>query len=145
MFTTREMRNEDLVAVLTLAQEELGYLCDEEVSREQMQRIFEKGDQKIFVAEREGQVVVFIQGELYHVIFAPMYTNVLGLAVNRSFHRKGIGSALLKQVENWGREKGAYAMRLNSGMKRTQAHIFYEKCGYQMVKEQKKFYKPLQG
>ena len=36
-------------------------------------------------------------------------------------------------------ENGAYAMRLNSAMKHTEAHTFYEKCGYKVVKEQKNF------
>ena len=143
MLTIREMKSEDLEAVLALAKVELGYLCDEEVGREQMRKIFEKEDHKIFVAEVEEQVVGFIHGEAYQVIFAPTYTNILGLAVDRRFHKQGIGSALLKKVESWGIKNGAYAMRLNSDMKRTEAHIFYGKCGYQVVKEQKSFRKLL--
>lgn len=143
MFIIRQMKSEDLKAVLALAEVELGYLCDEEVGREQMQKILAKEDQKIFVAELKGQVVGFIQGEMYQVIFAPTYTNILGLAVDRRFHKQGIGSALLKKVESWGMENGAYAMRLTSAMKRREAHIFYEKCGYEVVKEQKCFHKLL--
>lgn len=35
------------------------------------------------------------------------------------------------EVEKWAKETGATGVRLVSGDKRVEAHIFYQKCGYE--------------
>ncbi|WP_349641461.1 hypothetical protein [Eupransor demetentiae] len=46
-------------------------------------------------------------------------------------------------MEKEAQQRGIHSIRLNSGMNRTAAHHFYEKNGYQEIKEQKKFSKKL--
>ena len=60
----------------------------------------------------------------------------MGIAVSRKYKRKGIGRALLQQVEHWARETGASGIRLVSGATRTDAHAFYRRCGFEGNKEQ---------
>jgi len=62
--------------------------------------------------------------------------NIMGIAVSSEYKQKGIGRALLQQVENWARETGASGIRLVSGAIRTDAHAFYRRCGYSGNKEQ---------
>ncbi len=62
--------------------------------------------------------------------------NIMGIAVNRDYQHRGIGSALLRQVEQWARQTGAAGVRLVSGATRTGAHAFYHQCGYSGDKAQ---------
>ncbi len=56
--------------------------------------------------------------------------NIMGIAVNKDYQHRGIGSALLRQVEQWARQTGAAGVRLVSGATRIGAHAFYHQCGY---------------
>ena len=67
--------------------------------------------------------------------------NILGLAVAEEYRHKGIGSLLLKAVEQWSEEKNIHFVRLNSGIDRVEAHKFYRTNGYRDDKEQKRFIK----
>ena len=62
--------------------------------------------------------------------------NIMGIAVSNDHKRKGIGRALLQQVEQWARDTGAVGIRLVSGASRTEAHTFYRRCGFDGSKEQ---------
>ena len=43
----------------------------------------------------------------------------------------GIGSSLVKHVENWARENGAQRLSVTSGAQRKATHAFYENRGYE--------------
>ncbi|MBQ6550863.1 MAG: GNAT family N-acetyltransferase [Lachnospiraceae bacterium] len=68
---------------------------------------------------------------------------ILGLAVDRTAQHQGIGRALLSHAEQWAKENGITAMRLNSGAARTGAHAFYRAVGYTETKRQARFFKEL--
>jgi len=55
---------------------------------------------------------------------------IMGIAVNKEYQHRGVGRALLRQVEQWARQTGAAGVRLVSGATRTGAHAFYHSCGY---------------
>jgi len=67
------------------------------------------------------------------------------LVVEESFRGEGIGAALLRSAEDWAREHGFCAMRLNSNVIRARAHRFYLREGYVEKKRQAVFVKPLEG
>jgi GNAT superfamily N-acetyltransferase len=53
-----------------------------------------------------------------------------GLGVLPEFQRHGIGRMLMERVEKLAKERGADAIGLASGIRRTGAHEFYERIGY---------------
>ena len=55
---------------------------------------------------------------------------VIALAVSRDFQNQGVGSALIRKAEEYGRENRASVMLVNSGLKRIRAHGFYEKHSF---------------
>ena len=71
--------------------------------------------------------------------------NIMGIAVSASCKRRGIGRALLEQVEAWAVRDGAVGIRLVSGSERADAHAFYRKCGYTGDKQQINFKKKLRS
>ena len=44
--------------------------------------------------------------------------------------RRGVGRALMREVERRAREAGCYKLQLVSGARRSQAHLFYKAIGY---------------
>ena len=84
----------------------------------------------------DGQEVGYVHAQDYVVLYFDHMNNILGIAVAPAFRHQGIGRALLNAVEEWGKQSGACAVRLVSGMERTGAHLFYQHCGYLRSKEQ---------
>jgi GNAT superfamily N-acetyltransferase len=89
------------------------------------------GNYKTFVALFENKVVGFITSiQALSVGFEIGYLHIQGLAVQKELQNKGIGTKLLKYVEDYSKEKGFSSIILCSGFKRKDAHAFYEHNGY---------------
>ena len=142
----RQATASDIPAMNELFRKDLGYAeCRLEIVENQFARL-DNSREAVFVAEaedEEGCIAGVIHVEKYNVLYFPTMTNILGIAVAADFRRQGIGSALLKQAEEWARKNGASSMRLNSGESRKQAHEFYRTQGYTDNKKQLRFIKDL--
>ncbi len=83
------------------------------------------------VAVSENIVVGFITVmQTLAMGFTVGHLFVQGFAVKNEVQNKGIGTKLLKHVENYAKELGFSYIILNSGFKRTDAHAFYEQNGF---------------
>ena len=140
----RDCIAEDAEALSRINRERMGYDYPEADTRAKLEKLLARGDNKIFVAEDGGRVVGYAHAVLYDVIYAPTMVNIMGIAVDGSCQRRGIGRRLLDAVERWAAESGASGIRLVSGSERSQAHTFYEICGYKCNKTQLHFTKPLE-
>ena len=142
----RQATASDIPAMNELFRRDLGYEeCRLEIVEKQFAGL-DNSREAVFVAEAgddSGHIAGVIHVEKYNVLYFPTMANILGLAVAADFRRLGIGSALLKQAEEWARENGASSMRLNSGESRKQAHEFYRAQGYTDDKKQLRFIKDL--
>ena len=56
---------------------------------------------------------------------------VIGICVKQNLHGKGIGTKLIKHMEAFAKESEVFSIYLNSDLKRTDAHAFYERNGYE--------------
>lgn len=115
----------------------LGYDYDLDKQRNNLEAVLNDKTQVIFVADIDNNVVGYIHLTSYDVIYTDTYKNCLGLSVHNDYKRMGIGSALLKQGEQWSKENGAVGIRLCSGIERENAHKFYLSQGYVENKLQK--------
>ncbi|WP_084781612.1 GNAT family N-acetyltransferase [Paenibacillus sp. D9] len=95
----------------------------------------------VFVYEQGGQVVGYIHGSPYELLFSGSLVNVLGFVVKKSRRNQGIGGKLIGHLEQWGQEHGFSGIKLLSHPSRTAAHRFYERRGYSFTKDQKNFIK----
>ena len=142
----RQATTSDISAMNELFRKDLGYEgCTLEIVEKQFTGL-DNSREAVFVAEAgddSGHIAGVIHVEKYNVLYFPTMANILGLAVAADFRRQGIGSALLKQAEEWARENGASSIRLNSGESRKQAHEFYRTQGYTDDKKQLRFIKEL--
>lgn len=55
---------------------------------------------------------------------------IIALAVKENSQGQGIGTKLVEQAELFAKENGVTVIGVNSGLKREQAHNFYEKQGF---------------
>ena len=139
----REARVADIPQMCSLFKNDLGYAeCTQEIVENQFANL-DAGREAVFVAEIQGRVAGVIHIEKYDVLYFPLMSNILGLAVSSDFRRQGIGSALLKRADQGALEHKISTVRLNSGGTRTQAHQFYRAQGYVDDKTQLRFIKKL--
>ena len=143
----RNIRPADAKDIRDISEFSLGYNVTEEVTHGQIEKLISDKAHFIRVYEDESirKVVAFIHAETYRLLYKEAGFNILGLAVLSDYRRKGIGTALLEAVEHEAAARNYRFIRLNSGEYRTEAHTFYERCGYECTKLQKRFIKEWQA
>jgi GNAT superfamily N-acetyltransferase len=85
---------------------------------------------EVFVADDDGEVVGIctVTLDIESVRFG-LRAWVEDLAVHPDHRSAGHGKALLDAAKDWGRERGATHLELDSGEARADAHRFYEREG----------------
>lgn len=120
---------------------ELGYLYEEEKVREKIKYIIENKKDIILVAYINNNIIGYIHGSEYELLYSDSLINILGFVVKESYRKNGVGKALIDKLEEIAIEKKYSGIRLVSGIDREDAHRFYERNGYIYRKEQKNFIK----
>ena len=119
----------------------LGYPISEAAVKKNLARILKDADHEFLVFELGERVTAFIEAEIYAPVYAEqVMLNVLGLVVDEKNQGQGIGAQLLNALEE-AKAREIKVIRLNSGVKRHEAHQFYEHQGYTSNHSQKRFLK----
>ncbi|MCB2290047.1 GNAT family N-acetyltransferase [Clostridium sp. CS001] len=137
---TREVVEDDFQNIYLL-NKDLGYEYDEQKVKIRIQHILKNTKDVIFVAEQNHEVIGYIHGSPYELIYADSLVNILGLVVKEQHRKLGIGGKLIDRLEVWAKENGFYGIRLVSGADRLNAHKFYKNHEYVYRKDQKSFIK----
>jgi GNAT superfamily N-acetyltransferase len=130
----------DEIAQLT---SQLGYDLTHADAADRLSRILLHEDQQFFVADVDGRAVGWLHVAFAEYIDAEAFAVIAGLVVDRDHRRLGIGRALVDRAETWARDRGCSIVRLTSSATRNAAHRFYEDLGYENLKTQYSFVKPL--
>ncbi|EEH98053.1 GNAT family N-acetyltransferase [Clostridium tertium] len=120
---------------------ELGYLYEEEKVRKKIKYIIENKKDIILVAYINNNIIGYIHGSEYELLYSDSLINILVFVVKESYRKNGVGTALIDKLEEIAIEKKYFGIRLVSGIDREDAHRFYERNGYIYRKEQKNFIK----
>ncbi|HTO54594.1 MAG TPA: GNAT family N-acetyltransferase [Myxococcota bacterium] len=116
------------IAMLVTA---LGYPTNASDMHARLEALLSDATYSTFLAEVAGEVV-----GMAGVCIARFYeknghyARLVALVVSETSSGKGVGAALVREVEKWAREQGASEIFLNSGVQREGTHSFYEKLGY---------------
>lgn len=129
----RKCELSDIAGVYELIKNELGYLnITENDVLKRFKLMNSLGDYNVLVAENNGMVCGFISTvKEISLEVDGEFLRVIGLAVKTEYQRNGVGSTLLRTVEKSAIEHKFGVITLSSNFKRTEAHKFYEKQGYQ--------------
>ena len=127
----RGFRNEDILGVCCLINSELGYDVSCEDLKARILQMQKDKNYVILTAAHEEKVVGFIGLQIclaFEIEGKAM--RIIALAVARHFQGQGIGSALIQEAEKYANENNISIISVNSGLKRTEAHRFYEKQSF---------------
>ena len=101
---------------------------DPDAARQRLLALIASADGEVFVADADGVVVGIctVALDLLSVRFGQRAW-VEDLAVDPDSRSAGHGKALLDAAKDWGRQRGATHLELDSGEARGDAHRFYER------------------
>ncbi|MBU1700346.1 MAG: GNAT family N-acetyltransferase [Candidatus Eisenbacteria bacterium] len=138
----RRGKSKDAVRIVELSRQ-LGYLVGLEIVEDSLARLRRDRNHCVFVAEKAGFVVGWIQIGIRLLLMAGMEAEIEGLVVDEEYRRQGIGVALVRQAEEWATDRKMGAIRVRSNIIREGAHEFYKNDGYQRIKTQEIYRKDL--
>jgi GNAT superfamily N-acetyltransferase len=121
---------------------QLGYDITTAEASARLQRVLERPDQRFFVAD-DGGPVGWLHAVRVEYFESGACVVINGLVVDSDCRGAGVGRLLLQQAEQWAREEGVGIVRVWSSDRRHRAHRFYAREGYEIVKTQLAFVKPV--
>ncbi len=133
------MKNDLLIRDLTSADlargapllAQLGYPVDTSVLEERFEDFIAKGERAI-VAERDAEILGLLTLHVTNVLHrAGAVGRITLLVVDEAVQGQGVGRSLMDEAERRLWSDGCVLIEVTSNMKRTDAHAFYEKLGYE--------------
>jgi len=127
----RQAQDGDAEAIVELLAE-LGYPSEIESVRARMANMTADGNQWTLVAEVDGQAVGMATIVIRHVINRDEpFGRLASVVVRDGWRSRGIGAALLTRTEEICLDAGCSAIEVTSAERRTRAHSFYERHGFE--------------
>ena len=138
--TIREARDTDAQAIAELSGQ-LGYSATAEVIVERLAFARRLRGHALFVAEKDGRVLAWMDLSISHHIQSGAYVEIGGLVVASDARGLGIGARLVRAAEEWARSQGIWTVLVRSQIVREDAHRFYLREGYERTKTSAVFQK----
>lgn len=138
----RRARLEDAGSLAELSRQ-LGYPAAPAAIRRRLQALATSPEHAVYVAELQGAVAGWVHVFIHRVLESDWRAEIGGLVVAERFRGGGVGRRLLERAERWARGRRLKAVYLRSNVIRKDAHAFYQKRGYQIIKTQYAFVKNL--
>lgn len=139
----RTARLEDAGAIADLSGQ-LGYPSSAASVRRRLRNLLPKREHAIWVAENSGgSVAGWIHVFVYELLESDRQAEIGGLVINETFRGQGAGKALVERAERWAKAMRLGSVYVRSNIIRKEAHVFYQKQGYKIIKTQHAFRKDL--
>jgi GNAT superfamily N-acetyltransferase len=97
----------------------------------------------VFAAAVAGEVIGWVHVSLHPTLASDSTAEILGLVVDWKWRGQGVGRQLMYAAEAWACAKGCQLMSVRSRVTRADAHSFYQRLGYQVIKASLTFAKRL--
>ena len=111
--------------------EQLGYPCTRDEAAERIATVLGDPRQQLLLAEVDGHACGLVALDIrYSLTRGADQARITALVVDRDHARRGIGRALLREVEAISRRARVTRLEVTSNMRREDAHAFYRECGY---------------
>jgi N-acetylglutamate synthase-like GNAT family acetyltransferase len=134
----REIKPEDCKAVNELSKQ-LGYVLSLDHTKAQIIKLIAGKEHGAFAAIAEEKLIGWIHPFITLAIETKPFVEIAGLVVDEKFRDKGVGKRLVKKICEWSMLKEMDTIRVRCNTKRIQSHLFYQKIGFNELKEQKVF------
>lgn len=93
----------------------------------------------------DGSVLGYVHVYIDASLITGRRAQLGGLSVADGHRGRGVGETLLSGAEAWARQHACRTIWVRSGNERTDAHRFYQRCGYDHVKPQQVFHTRLES
>lgn len=134
---------EDAATIADLSGQ-LGYPTSGASVRRRLRNLLPKPEHSVWVAENgEGSVAGWIHVFVYQLLESDRQAEIGGLVINENFRGHGAGKALVERAERWAKARRLGSVYVRSNIIRKEAHTFYQKQGYKIIKTQHAFRKEL--
>ena len=128
--TIRRARPQDAEALSPLL-EALGYPTDTSELRARLERLLASSEGEVVVAEENARLVGLATFQIFELIYRSRpQCRLTALVVGPDNRRRGVGRALLHEVERTARERGCFRIELTTRATRSEALSFYTALGY---------------
>lgn len=127
------------IASLTI---ELGYHATEAEMASRIPRLLHESS-AVFVSELDGTTAGWLHVCLIRRLMAEPFAEIGGLIVGEKFRRLGVGTDLVEAARNWAWKQRVTRLRVRTNQLREDAKAFYEHLGFECVKSQSVFDRPL--
>lgn len=144
MFSIRSARLDDAEDLAALTSE-LGYVTTPEALLPRLAFLIEDADHEVLVADVDGKAIAWIGLVRAYGLTSDAHAMLSGFVVGAEHRSSGVGARLLDAAENWARQRGCQHLRVHTNVVRARAHAFYERLGYERIKEQRVYEKVLDG
>jgi len=122
------LRDADAIAPL-LGQ--LGYTTTADELSERIERLADRPDGEVLVAELDGEVVGLAAYQLIDVIERPdPQCRITALVVDDRYRRRGVAYALLHTIEETARDFACFRLEVTTHPDRADALAFYRAAGF---------------
>jgi predicted N-acetyltransferase YhbS len=89
-------------------------------------------DRVVLVAELDGAVIGCLSTSVMRVLHRPAPVGRISMmVVDEALRSRGIGAELVRAAEQALAAQGCYMVEVTSHVRRTEAHRFYERLGYE--------------
>lgn len=142
-FRVRPARTTDAAQIAALSGQ-LGYPCSSTQIRGRLRNLLADSSHAVWVAElAAGAVAGWIHVFVNQLLESDREAEIGGVVIDESFRGQGVGKALVERAERWAKAKRLKSVYVRSNILRKEAHLFYHKLGYQVIKTQSAFRKPV--
>ena len=127
---------------IALLSGQLGYPSSTASVRHRLRNLLADRDHAVWVAEmNDGALAGWIHVFVKRLLESDREAEIGGLVVDENFRGRGAGKALVEYAERWAKARRLKSVYVRSNIIRKNAHPFYEKLGYRIVKTQYAFRK----
>ena len=110
---------------------QLGYQVGEEAAADRLATMQAEG-RLVLVAALDGAVAGCLSTSVMRVLHRPAPVGRISMmVVDEALRGRGIGAQLVRAAEEALAEQGCYMVEVTSHVRRTDAHRFYERLGYE--------------
>ncbi|MFD2556376.1 GNAT family N-acetyltransferase [Sphingobacterium tabacisoli] len=134
----RSARMSDAPAITNLVGQ-LGYPAELATIKKRLSILLENQDIIVLVVIVDGGVVGWMQANYSISLEIDYGVEIIGLVVDDQWRGQGVGAALIREAVIWARQRDVGFLRVRCNVIRTESHLFYEKKGFTLCKEQKVF------
>ena len=111
---------------------ELGYPATPDGVRQRLARLLPRDDTRVFVAERGARILGALGLHRMPVLTSVSdIAMIIALVVTEEARRTGVGRRLVERAEEEARLWRCGRIMVTSAERRTEAHVFYERLGYE--------------